>query len=395
MPISSEITRQNVADFNVISPVGVEVMDEARGHYRGETVTVSSAESQVANAAEEIEMAVAGRADRRSLGQRDVRPGRGGSLETVSSLKKYYDQLPDMPQEAQLASLVEQLATFQQLMSGGGSGGQPTKEDVLAALQSFDQDVTHQYAGLEMAREHFEAIKADPSFLVLLDEARSEFQKTDTARDVHAGFAAAEIASRSAASLETDPATVRDVYRSMLRESMNFGQLFDTLSKFDPLKTFSQAIETFTTAAGRDLGSTGPSTDPLFLHGLLTELGKLKKMQTTLEATKQLVVVTERALPPAQRVNADVVDQTSRILNFASRPTAGQADAQRLLGGFEKASPGAQVVFVNGVRGLHGEIPDAVMPSAQARLQQNSAIMSLLDKLVADEEKAYAARGAA
>ena len=176
---------------------------------------------------------------------------------------------------------------------------------------------------------------------------------------------------------------------------MNFGQLFDALSKFDPLKTLPQAIETFTTAAGRDLGSTGPSTDPLFLHGLLTELGKLKKLQTTLDSTKQLITLTERGLPPSERTRADAVDQASRILNFASRPTAGQADAQRLLGSFERSSAGTQVVFVNGLRALHGEIPDAVMPSPQARLQQNSAIMSLLDKLVADEEKAYAQQGAA
>ncbi len=395
MAIASEITRQSVADFNVISPVGVEVMDEVRGTYRGETVQVSTEASKLADAAEEVGMAIASRGDRRALGQRNVRSGRGASLESVANLKDYFEKLPNMPQEAELAALVDQLTSFQEMMRDGGSGGGPTKDDVLAALGKLDGDVTHQYAALDVARAHFEATGADGAFLTLLDEAKASFETGGVARDVKAGFAVAEVAAKAAATLETDPATVRDVYRSMLRETLNMGQLFDALRRFDPLKSFPDAVQTFTVAAGRDLAGTGPSTDPLFLHGLLTELGKLKKMQTTLEATKHLIGLTERALPPAQRGASDVVDQASRILNFASRPTAGPAEARHMLGAFEAASPGTQVAYANGLRGLHGDIPDEAIPSPQARLQQGAAIMALLDRLVAQEEAAHGATGAA
>ncbi len=212
------------------------------------------------------------------------------------------------------------------------------------------------------------------------------------ARDVRAGFAAAEVASRAAATLETDPATVRDAYRAMLREPMHMGQLFDALGRFAVLKSFNEAIETFMTAAGRDLSSTGPSTDPDFLHGLLTELGKLKKMQTAFDATGELIRLTERALPATQRGVKDVVDQTSRILNFACAPAAGLAEARRLLGGFALHDLPLQLTFATGLRQLHGDIPDDVMPSMQARHQQVNAIMSLLDELVAAEEQAFNAQ---
>lgn len=387
---SAEITRQNIATFNAISPVGGEVMEEARGSYRGETVTLASDEAKLADAAEEIGMSVAHRADKKSLGQRSVRQGQAAYPEALARLREYLDELPDMPRETELVDLVETLQSFQDLLAGTGKGGSaPTKEDVLAALQAFDADVTHQYAGLEIARAQFEAGGAEPAFLALLDEARGAFETSAVGRDVRAGFAAAAVASRAAETLETDPATVRDVYRAMLRDTPHMGQLFDALGKFALLTNFDAAVETFMAAAGRDLGSTGPSTDPLFLHGLLTELGKLKKMQSALDGMGDLVRLTERGLP-ADRRGADVTALTSRMLNFAALAGAGAADARRLLGSFAEQGLGVQLAFTNGLRGLHGELPDDVMPSLPARLQQVKAILALLDEIVAAEEGVYA-----
>ncbi|WP_298959741.1 HrpJ domain-containing protein [uncultured Methylobacterium sp.] len=386
---SSEIGRQTVAAFNMVSPVGAEIVHEAQGRYRGEAVSVSSEESRLTDAAEELGMSVAHRADKKSLGERTIRPGRMVDPEAIARLQGYLDKLPDMPREAALLALVEQIETFQERLRGDGEA--PTRDDVLAALRAFDGDVTHQYAGLEAARAHAEATGADPALLALLDEARAEFQKTDLARDVHAGFAVAEIASRAAATLETDPAAVRDAYRAMLRDSMHVGQLFDALARFDVLRSFGEAVETFRTAAGRDLASTGPSTDPAFLHGLLTELGKLKKMQTVFDATRQLIHLTERGRRLG--ASADPVEQTSRLLNFAAQASAGPADARRLLGAFAERALAVQIAYANGLRGLHGEIPDDAMPSLASRLQQGKAILALLDDLVAEEEREEEAAG--
>src|SRR5262249_5189616 len=128
-----------------------------------------------------------------------------------------------------------------------------------------------------------------PEFHALLDQARAEFEREDIARDVRAGFAIAQIAARAGETLETDPAAVGETYREMLRQGQNMGQLFDQLSKFHLQKNFEEIIDIFMTAAGRDLSSTGPSTDDQYLHALITELGKLKKLQTVFESTEDLI----------------------------------------------------------------------------------------------------------
>lgn len=387
-----ESVRQTLTEHTITSPVGVEVMKEVRGDYRGQQVETTSEASKLSDAAEEIGMSVAHRADKKTLGQREIRQGQGSMLNAIARIADYYDKLPNMPSEDKLRALVEQLETFEDLLFNGGrgDGGMPTKEDILAALQNFDGDVSHQFAALEIARDHFEAAGASPELLGLLDAARGEYERTDVARDVRAGFAAAQVADRMAQTLETDPGAVRDTYRSLLRESGNIGQIFDALSKLDLSKKFTEVLDTFMSIAGQDLASTGPSSDPTFLHGLMTELGKLKKIKTVFEESQSLISQTDRPLPRGERGKAEATDITSRLLNFASKMAASLQDARGLLGGYSSASPETQVVFANGLKGLHAMLPDDMMPSVQARQQQVATLMTLLGSLVNAEEEAYA-----
>lgn len=387
-----ETLRQNIAALNVTSPTGAEVASEIRGDYRGEKVVTSSQASKVQDAAEELGMSVAHRANKLTLNRREVRQGQGASLEALARIADYYDKLPDMPREAELRQLVETLQDFQQIVERAGQDGHGvSKDDILAALQEFDPDVTHQYAALDIAREFFTAAGADDAFHALLDEAYDEFNKGDLAREVRAGFAAAEPASQIAATLETDPAAVRESYRALLRETKNMGQLFDTFRGFDVMKNFEAVIETFMAAAGHDLASTGPSTDPAYLHALVTELARLKKMQSVVDMSSQLIQTTDRLLAAGEQPQGEAADVASSIFNFASNPSAGAKDARDMLGRYQRCSLATQVVFANGLRVLHAELPDNVAPTPQARLLQNAAVMAMLDSLVADEEREYQA----
>ncbi|MEJ1160544.1 HrpJ domain-containing protein [Prosthecomicrobium sp. N25] len=389
---SIETLRQSLATSNVISPVGAEVMSEVRGDWRGREVALSDSTSKLNDAAEEIGMSVAHRADKKTLGQRQVRQGQGTNIDALQRIADYLDKLPNMPREDALKQLVEQFKTFEELLEKGRSGGgQPTTEDVLAALQQLDPDVTHQFAALEVAREYFETAGASDELHALLDAAKAEFEKGDLARDVRAGFAAAKAADRAAATMETDPGAVRDTYRSMLREQPNLGTLFDGLRRFDIDKNFAALVDAFMSAAGTDLASTGPSSDPDFLHALLTELGKLKRMQSAFEGTRSLLSQTERLMPRSERGLSSPAEMTSRLLNFAAKAAVNLADARGLLGGYEKASLGSQVVLANGLRGLHGDLPDDVMPSLQARQQQVATLGTLLNQLVGAEDEEYEA----
>ena len=157
------------------------------------------------------------------------------------------------------------------------------------------------------------------------------------------------------------------------------------------LKGFGEVVETFMTAAGRDLSSTGPSTDAGFLHGLLTELGKLKKMQTVFEGVKDLVRTTERLFTAAERGQLQTVDVASAILNFVSKAAVNPNDARALLARL-RASVASKLAYANGVYNLHGEIPDDAMPSLAARQQQRSTLKQLLEELVAEEEREFQSR---
>lgn len=388
---SVETLRQNIAALNVTSPVGAEIAREQQGNYRGETVTTSSDASKLQDAAEELGMAVAHRADKRSLDRREVRQGQGANLAALARIADYYDKLPDMPREDELRNLVEMLQSYQDILERGGRGGGQSisKDNVLALLQQFDPDVTHQFASLDIAREFFGNSGASETFQRLLDEAHLEYSKGDLGREVRAGLASSKIASQSAVTLETDPAAVRDAYRALLREARNFDQLFEAFRTFDIMKDFNGVIETFMAIAGSDLASTGPSTDPSYLHALLTELGRLKKMQSVIDLSSQLISTTDRLLRPGEKTSSDATDVAGRILAFASNAAASPVDARQMLARYEACSPATLVAFANGLRGLHAEVPDDVMPSPQARVQQSTALLGMLDTLVAEEEREY------
>ncbi|WP_294641458.1 HrpJ domain-containing protein [uncultured Aureimonas sp.] len=388
-----ETTRQNLAALAVTSPVGAEVTRAAQGDYRGQTVETSSETSKLEDAKEEIGMAVAHRSDKRTLGQRQVRQGQGAHLEAIARIADYYDKLPDMPRESELQGLVEDLTRMQDLLSGGGQGGGPTKDDVLALLGRFDSDPTHQFAGLEIAREFFAASGATVEFQALLEGVRAEYERGDLGREVRAGFAVAELAAREAATLETDPAAVRETYRQLLRETPDMNRVFDAFRCFDPLKRLDEVVDLFLMAAGRDMAATGPSSDPAFLHALITEMSKLKTLGTVMELLNNLCRTTDRLLKPGERPQGSATDATGLLLAFSTRATSGLADARALLARYGTCSAETQLVYANGLRLAHAELPDDVMPSLQSRLQQVAALMMLQDRAVAEEELEYEGRG--
>lgn len=386
-----EMTRATTAQHMVTSPTGVQEMAKAQGSYQGKVVETKSDTAKITDSSEEIGMSVAHRADKKSLGQREVRQGQSTNLQALARIADYYDKLPNMPREDELKALVELLKSFEDLMQkgGGGSGGQVSKEDILAALQKFDGDVSHQFAAIDIAIDELKQSGASPELIGLLEDAKGEYERGDLGRDVRAGLAAGKLANQQAQTLETDPGAVRDLYRSLLRESGNVGKVFDALTRLDMSGKFTEVVETFIGIVGNDIDSTGPSSDPRHLDGLMKELRGLQKMRTAFDGAKDLIELTERPLPRSEKGMGDPVDVTSRMLGFASKMATGLQDARNLLGGFANASPQTQVVFANGLKGLHSMLPDDLIPSPQARQQQISSIMGLLGVLVDNEDAAY------
>ncbi len=373
-----------VSTVALASPQGA-VEAEALGRYGGEEVRVASESEKLANASEEIGMSQAHRADKKTLQQREIRQGRAANVEALARISEYIDRLPDMPDDAKLKSLVEELASY--FERSGEGGGPPTKGDVLAALQRFDPDPTHQFAALEIVAEYFAGV--DASLEAALDDAKLEFEREDLAREVRAGFAVAKLAHEASQTLETDPAVVRDTYRRMLREQKNMGQLFDDLCGFDVLKSFEEIVGLFLEAAGRDLGSAGPSTDVRFLELVLVELGKLKRVNTVFRLSGQQIEKANRLIPAQERLPLTPEGLTSRLLHFCTKSAPSTADAMGVLEGYGNAPVDVLLHLGNAVKTLYDQVPDDVLPRPAARDMQNGALLGWLTTLAEREDAEF------
>ncbi len=379
-----------IASQTIASPQGSEAVSEKLGRYGGEEVRVTTEGEKLAEASEELGMSVAHRADRKTLQQREIRQGRAANVEALARISEYLDRLPDMPSEAKLKSLVEELGSYLLRTSErGAGGGGPTKNDVLAALQRFDADPTHQFAALEIAASYFAGV--DEALEAALEDAKVEFEREDLAREVRAGFAVAKLAHEAKQTLETDPAAVRETYRRMLREQKHMGQLFDELTAFDGLKKFDEIVELFLEAAGQDLRSTGPSTDPRFLSEILTELGKLKRLNSVFRLSDQQLEKILRLIAEAERPSLTPTTLTSRLLHFCAKAAPSTADA---MGIFESQlhMPARVLVHLgNGLKSLYDLVPDDVLPAVSAREMQNGALLAWLTSLAEREDAEYGA----
>lgn len=372
---------------------GKQILTGVRDH---EKVFVAGSSTDLTDMFEELGMQLSHRATKDMLGMREVKKGPRIDLRALQRINEFYDRLPDMPQREKLQDLVGRLQKMQDQLQQGTLPA-PTSRDVLAQLEEFDRDITHQYAALILVRDFFRGQPKRRSTAAglsdlesLLEEAAGEFERADRMRDVRAGFAAAGIAHERAPQLSTEPMDIRESYRAMLRESRHFGQLFDALSKFPMSTNFDETVDTFIEIAGTDLGATGPSTDPVFLGLLLTELGKLKKLKTVHSGMGMLIGDVKRGNGVTEPL-FDQVSRTSALFHFCARTMTTLNDARKLVAGLETAGPLVPLVFANGLLLLHQSVPEEVMPGPGVRLKQNATLRSLLDTLVAIEEEAYEA----
>jgi type III secretion system YopN/LcrE/InvE/MxiC family regulator len=392
--MSVEVQRMQIAAQNAISPVGAEVMANVTGRYgsSGEVVKLSSEASKVADAAEELGMSAAHlKHNHVDVEKRKVRQGKGTNLEALKRIASYYEKMPDMPRESALKGLVEKLQQFMKLSEQAGRARSFTPEELRTALQEFSSDVTHQFVALDLLQEYFEGPAGTDEALAVLDQAKIDYEQSDIASEVHAGFVASVLTHKTARD-QDDPAVLREQYRGMLRDNEEFGQIFDGLVKLGVMKTLlKQVLGTLLKEVGDELDTPGPTIDKGLLAALMKELKRLKLMQTVYDETSDIIRTVERILAEADRGRLSQTLLTSRMLHFASKRTVKLSDAQGLLAELEQAEPESQVHLGNGVRNLHAELPDWVMPTTEARQQQTVMIMNLLTGLAKAEDEKFEA----
>ncbi len=395
-----EVVHNQIASSNAESPVGAEIMSNAQGRSRAtnEAVQVSTAQSDITDALEELGQAVATRG-KKDLEKMKMRKGAGTDLEALGRIAEYYDKLPDLPKDQKSRDVVLKMQTFEEMFregaGGGGGSGMPTADDIRELLQQFDGDVTHQFAMLEDARLRFAQTGAAEGFLSILDEVRSEMREGDNAQEIKAGFASAQEAVTAADRFASSATAFRDSYRQLVRASGHMGRVFDALSEFSKLggksrEDFEAVLDSFIKVAGDDMKSFGPSVDPVILNAVVQELSVLKNLRTTLEMSDDMLTKMGRLFPNDRDAMPDSTTITSELFHFVAAQVASSLDAERMVGHFSNPNPEIPVIAINSLRDIHTRLPDSVMPSDTARVQQSQILTSISDKYVQAEEDSYA-----
>jgi type III secretion system YopN/LcrE/InvE/MxiC family regulator len=389
-----EVIRSQIATNNSISPVGVEIMANAMGKdvRTNESVQVAPNKSDLTDALEELGMGIASRG-KPDIDKMKVRRGAAKDVDALSRIAEYLEELPDLPGEERYHQLVRKMQSFQDMeMGGGGSGsGQITADDLRQMLRDYDGDITHQLYALERLRNDAVAQGAPTAVLEAIDQVRGDFATPENLREIRAGIASSMESHRMADRFGGDAASFRDSYRELLRDPQpRLGAIFDTLRKFSLTESFDEVVGSFLKVAGNDLASTGPSTDPILLGALMTELSKLKNLRTVLKSSEDMVAKLDRTFPPREgSQRPDGLELASRILHFSGMGLPTFNDANALLRGYESEPPEVPVLAVNLLRNQHALLPSTIMPSDQAHEQQSRLLVALSDRTVETEEKAY------
>ncbi|WP_068081228.1 HrpJ domain-containing protein [Polycladidibacter stylochi] len=405
-----EVLRSNIATHNATSPVGAPLLSEASGQRRNEKVTQLNSPSKLLDAAEEMGLAVSSKLDRKSLETRSVRQGQGSNLEAINRIAEYYDKLPDLPDQDKLRDMIAKLKDFQSLLegkSGGGSG--ISQQDLLDILSEFDGDITHQFAALEIAIEHFEATGDSPELLQSLRDTHKAMQEGTQGREIRAGFAVAQLAHDNAEEFGTNPEAIREHYHTMLRNEPDFAKIFDSFTDFIALKqtlgktlndksmaavdSFDDVIDLFTQAAGRGLELAEAGDEPAQLQGILVELGKLKSMRTVYEGVDSALMLTNQNLISKQTDDKSTLDKVAgKFFQFISKSVVGPVDAQAIVTPIMPVSAKDSVVFANNIINLHRDVPDTIISSDSARVQQQGILTEMSEHLALKEEEQFQAQ---
>ncbi|MEO1774711.1 MAG: HrpJ domain-containing protein [Pseudomonadota bacterium] len=396
--------KNNFAAQTATTSTAVETGAEARGSRRGEGVVVQSATSKIADMAEEIGMSTAHRANKKDMGERVEKRGAATDFEALSRIIEHLDRLPDMPRDDKLRELVKKMNTYEQLAAGGEGGGMLTGEDILEMLREYDGDTTHQLAALDSMVKYLKAAGGSEQFLQMLATVREKtFETPEMRREVMAGLAAAEAASEAAKTLGVDPKTLRDEYRAAVQGTPSMATLFARLgplvdqipadkggTRTDRERT---VIETLLSAAARDLEQAEGTNEKTHIGLLITELGRLKQLRSVIDMVAESYDTIMDKYGDAAKDVTGVPSQsefTARLVNFISKSTVTEAMAKELIAGFDDISEEAAVFAGNALRVVLSTVSDAMVPSAEARLQQKKSFMDMMTNLVVAEETAAA-----
>jgi type III secretion protein W len=357
----------------------------ASGQLQGQPVQQINIQSVLSNAADELSQQFSSKAEERNLNDRKLSSAnaqanvsRAQAAAMLASMGEGAEGQEQSTQSVQLTELAKRIIKQPHLARqfAKEQGGDATSQYLSllevaeliregAAGVDFDGEAAFaaQEAAAELLAEHGDHIWAD---INTFDSAQKLAQQSGNAESANAF----RVAYRDSV-LGAD--TLSDTVRHLLKANEG-GKGSD----------FSRVLQSMLTALGADVAAARPSTDPVRLKALLTDLYHLEVISTVIDRCDELssTLTSRHGVPAFQATGmaSDLVSLTGERWVDAAR-LSNLADKYGVLN-----PPECNVHFISGARNALRELPVQIFQSAEARQSLLDAAQTALDRAIDREE---------
>lgn len=342
----------------------------AVGQFAGQQVQVDEVDSMLSDAAEEISMHHAEKAESKHSSERKKEAVRSLDIMGAEAIMAYLDAAQAYEDPEQLVLLAKRM------LSGQGDPAQH-------ARRAFDGP-TEQFMALQYALQQGEREGVAGDVLEALRDALQDLEMAHgpaIRADINTvGTAAPAGASR--ADIADFQSTYRDV---VLGESSLAATLKLALERFGD-KDFSAGLQRLTQALGQDLSAARPSCEPARLHSLVQDLYHLEVTATVLDGCKDLQALL------ADKHGIVSMSPVALMRSLVDVSAEKWVSAQRFTGLSESSGarePEPQIHFLTAVKVLLREMPVQVFVDSEQRQTVFGAVQDALDTAIDREEEDY------
>ncbi|MDH5857324.1 type III secretion system gatekeeper subunit SctW [Lampropedia aestuarii] len=357
--IDSGLGQQAPADSNA----------QARGQLGQSGVVLEWESDMLANAAEEISMHMAGKAENRHRHERkkDVL-----GQQTVMQAQAINNYLLKAGQAAEAEKIK---ALCAQLLQGSSSPGKLVREHL--------GNSTSQYLALQYALGQGEQEGASQEVLERLREAIDDLEMA------HGPAIRADLNTiEAAADGDSPPAEVQrfqQTYQDVVLGEASIHKTLDVLLERHGEQGLRQGLERLQKALGLDVTATRPSTDCAHLQSLMQDLYQLSVVETILESCDSLL----HSLSQKHGVQLESpIALLREMVSISNEQWVSHSRLGNLAHKFAGDAAAPQITLLQAVKGMLRDMPTPIFKDSDQRTRTFNAVQEALD-IAIDREEDY------
>ncbi|MCG6310671.1 type III secretion system gatekeeper subunit SctW [Vibrio alginolyticus] len=250
-----------------------------KGNYRGETVRVHNATQSLFDAMEELTSLGSEKAEK-DLTKRKVKDSGVRVNEAHELVSDYLRKVPDLEKNQKIKDLATKMA----------GGNISTIAQLQAYLNGFSEEKSHQYLALKAVKKFLSASPDSQHLLALIDQALLRIeQNPDTWSQIDTEIRVSNFADEYSQEQEFSSLhQLRGFYRDTVHSYQGLGAAYqDVVARFGEQEV-STAVDFLLHGMSADLSVQGSSIDSVKLQWLMSDMQKLKTLNTLQDRVSQL-----------------------------------------------------------------------------------------------------------